>query len=661
MKFLNRSFLFLTMVLTVSFANAQEPNHLTILPQKAYPGQPVELSYNPIGTPLQNSRTVSAIVYQYIRYDWKASKLNFKRTDNNFEATFTPDSQATLAALKFMAGEATDNNNDNGYFIMLYNKDNKSINLPGTFAAWGLLRYPTFGYGVPNYFKKYSISDTALTFNLQQELRYHPQESGVPLALTMAKWINLKKQPGSQERIEKIVSFLKKNGTEEALWRAWKIEASVLMNKHNADSLNSAILAKFPKGNMKKLLDYTSMLAERDQKRKNQLATAFIKDYPQQNTDQTFDKENYIKYPTIYLAIVLTSSDPLPAMESYLDELPYATLIDLYYKLIQIAHSRKDVPDERLYPYSLKIIKRLEFLKNTVPNEFWYMTPYEWEEKFSHDFAMIPLINHVNIARNTNHPDEALRYAEQAEKILNFTKANLNDDYTALLNASKEYAKLHEALEKSVFQNQSTEAMLTLLKADYQRNNKSMSGFEEYFNRLKDSDRLNREKEQIASTEVSKKMPDFSMESTTGKRVSLSSLKGKTVVLDFWATWCVPCKAAFPGMKIAVDHYKNDPTVAFYFVDTEEFKEGYQDQVAKFIIENNYPFNILFDNKLPGGKQNDEVFKKICETFTLSGIPLKLIIDANGTLRFISTGYNGSPTGLADEIINMVELAKKIK
>jgi len=49
-----------------------------------------------------------------------------------------------------------------------------------------------------------------------------------------------------------------------------------------------------------------------------------------------------------------------------------------------------------------------------------------------------------------------------------------------------------------------------------------------------------------------------------GKLIGFKDLRGKTIVMDFWASWCVPCKASFPGMKMAVEKYKNDPGVEFF-------------------------------------------------------------------------------------------------
>ena len=62
---------------------------------------------------------------------------------------------------------------------------------------------------------------------------------------------------------------------------------------------------------------------------------------------------------------------------------------------------------------------------------------------------------------------------------------------------------------------------------------------------------------------------DFTMKDLAGKSVSLSAYKGKVILLNFWATWCGPCKAEIPGFVELQEKYKNDLIVVGYSVDDE--------------------------------------------------------------------------------------------
>jgi thiol-disulfide isomerase/thioredoxin len=98
------------------------------------------------------------------------------------------------------------------------------------------------------------------------------------------------------------------------------------------------------------------------------------------------------------------------------------------------------------------------------------------------------------------------------------------------------------------------------------------------------------------------------------KKVTLSQFRGKIVVVNFWATWCPPCRAEMPDLAAIYDHFK-DQMVVFSITDEEPFK------VASFVSAGGLKYPILLD---PGRKVNNE--------FHVDGIPQTFVYDRDGKL-----------------------------
>lgn len=110
---------------------------------------------------------------------------------------------------------------------------------------------------------------------------------------------------------------------------------------------------------------------------------------------------------------------------------------------------------------------------------------------------------------------------------------------------------------------------------------------------------------------------DFTLVDLNGKKVSLSDFKGKNVYLNFFATWCPPCKQEMPDIEKVYQEYK-DKDLVVLAVDLGEDR----DTVKNFIDKNKYSFKVLLDSD-----------QSVGEKYNISAIPVSYFIDRNGNVK----------------------------
>lgn len=124
---------------------------------------------------------------------------------------------------------------------------------------------------------------------------------------------------------------------------------------------------------------------------------------------------------------------------------------------------------------------------------------------------------------------------------------------------------------------------------------------------------------------TSNKAIDFELTALNGDKVKLSDLKGKVVVLNFFATWCPPCKLEMPDFVATMGEMKDNSNIRFIFVDAGEDKAD----INKYLKLKKYEImNPLLDD-------NGDVMN----AYGVSGIPSTFIIDKNGNIKFHREGY----------------------
>lgn len=620
--------------------NAHAQDNFSYTPEKPKPGDEIRFSYTPGGDLAGVMKMPEAFVLQYTDgLKTKIIDVPLQREYGKLVGRFKSDTAANLVVFGFTSDDKFDNNAENGYLVHLYEGDKVRMHSYAN-AAYFYYHHGPMYFGVP-------ANRQNLLANYRSEFELYPEnKGGYHYGAYLSTLMKENKEFATnliRNEIESIIeNRIFSNSDYDKL-----IEYYTFLQMPNQASYFLKLRDdKFPPLKKTKTLGesyYERILAEQNLAKRESIIEEALR-----ISKDSFVNDEYNRY------IIRNQMSLLSAYIRKNDWISFKRFVSQAKNrrdLLSVYNSaawkmQEDSTDlvyaEEISRFATDIAKR-EWQKPTSPKPD-LLTKSRWEKQRENAFATYADTYAMVLYRMGNYK-KALQYAKEAQAITKGESVDHNMTYALIAEKAMKPRQYKSLIEQFVKEGKANAAITDVLKRLYVKNNKSETGFENYIAALEKEAYL----KMVAGLKkemLNDESPQFTLKDLEGNSVNLADFKGKTVIVDFWATWCGPCIASMPGMQKMVNKYKNDPNVKFLFVDTWQNEENETELVKKFIADKGYKeFHVLMD-----------LDDKVVASFKVDGIPTKFIIGSDGNIKFKDVGFEGEEKLMA-KLDAMIELA----
>jgi thiol-disulfide isomerase/thioredoxin len=593
----------------------------TIQPANPKHAERIVVSYDPAasGAVLNDASEVYAVVLlMYEEGIPSVRELKMERTDGRWTTSFViDDTKIVGAAVRFDSDSAIDDNQGAGWKLMMTGKNNTPVK-GAEYIQWFLSLQKNY-YGFK--FRQDSVQALAA---LRRELAKYPSNWNAQVNLWLAE---NRMNPGKRttakiaKELDALYAKLKK---DEKAVNALLTIFSLTDQAKKAETIEASWSKKNPDGLIAEMKAQQEIMKETDQTKRAELVAAYLDRFTVRKGSEPLFLSAFLRVKDYQKAAAFLEKYP-DVSPNYYNSVGYGLISkgEQVERGVAIAKQGLDrVPGGNLRA-GLDDIRqsRASWIENRNYQRGMIADTYaEGLMKLGNYAAAEPVLEESNTLMQQDDPDNNVRLVECYMKNGKNNKA----------------AELSFAV---LVKGRGNAQLMDLYKTAYTSVNGSPAGFDSVVNtatiQMKNDLRAKLQKEKLNKPSI-----DFELKYLDGSTVKLSDLKGKVVVLDFWATWCGPCLSSFPSLQKIHDRYKDNPNVKILAMNTWErvAPADREQHVKNFIDKNKYSFPVVFDTDL-------------VRQYGVDGIPTKFIIDKEGIIRFKDVGFGG-----AEEMENKMEL-----
>lgn len=615
----NQSILVLLCLFIIEFAFCQN-DAVTIKPAKPENGDKVTVYYSPYKSPkgITNSSEITAEVLLKNEHTSEIKYYPMKSSKKGWQVSFNlPNDNTATFLVRFRSGNQMDDKDQDTWIFMIYGIDGKPVRNASYLMAQFHNNFYVRGFSIKS-------SPDEANSNYDKELIYYPDNVNA----LQYKWKRMwSENPGdsTKEQIrEEVLSAIHSYSSDQESIYILCSNLNIIGLREKYEEITDSIIVVSPKGYVAMMDKLNKVLSDPSPGSKILELNKLLSDFP----DMLPGWRSFV-INTLIGEYVITG-DFEKAGDLLEKENPTEGTI---YNLIASPLIEQGTELEKATEWAKKGVALLRSQKNEITG----FMPYKGNQ-IDQSLGAI-LDTYAYALQQLGKKDDALKLYEESFDLLKAADESSNQRYVQLLVNNGNYLKAIKVAEKCLQKEKANDLLIAAYKEAYKKEYGASDSLDAKILQM-NSDSKNKKIEDLKNGMLNHPAPDFNLKDLDGNYVKLSNLKGKIVVVDFWATWCGPCKASFAALQKIHNKYKDNPDIVILALNTMEREKSEAEKetkVKQFIAQNNYSFKVLFDTD-------------VVKEYKVSGIPTKFVIDKNGFIQFRSVGFAGD-----EEMISELE------